>query len=127
MRNFRELHVWSQAHRFTLSLYAMTRSFPREEFYGLTRQMRRAAASIPTNIAEGCGRRTDMDFTHFLDISLGSANEVEYQLLLSKDLGYLQGEDFAVLNKDLAETQKMLIAFIHKLRPVKGVSLKRRA
>ncbi len=117
MRNFKALRVWITAHQFTLRMYELTQDFPRREVYGLASQMRRAAASIPTNIAEGCGRASDPDFVRFLDISLGSANEAEYQLLLSKDLGYLRQDDFEQACRQLTEIQKMLIAFIHKLRP----------
>ena len=116
MRNYRELKVWQKAHEFTLNVYKLTQNFPRPEVYGLTSQLRRAVSSIPTNIVEGCGRNGDADFARFLDISLGSANEVDYQVLLAKDLGYLRVNDYETLAKEMAEIQKMLTTFILKIR-----------
>ena|SRR5215467_5979134 len=91
MQNFRNLRVWGKAHDLTLRIYEVTRSFPREETYGLTSQIRRSAASIASNIAEGCGRTGKAELRRFLEIAMGSASEVEYQLLLAEDLGYLSG------------------------------------
>jgi four helix bundle protein len=88
MRDFRELKVWEKAHRLTLSVYSATKAFPKDELYGLTSQVRRAASSVPANLAEGCGRETDAEFVRFCQVAFGSANELEYHLLLSKDLGY---------------------------------------
>ncbi|HEY5686045.1 MAG TPA: four helix bundle protein [Acidimicrobiia bacterium] len=87
MRNYRRLDVWQDSHSLTLDMYRLSARFPVGERYGLTSQLRRAAASIPTNIAEGAGRRTPADYARFLDIALGSTNEVEYQILLARDLG----------------------------------------
>src|SRR5882762_7278805 len=92
MRPFRELVVWRKAHRLTLELYKITRTFPREEQYGLTSQMRRAAASICANIAEGCGRGTARDFARFIQMALGSASELEYHLVLAADLGFISAD-----------------------------------
>ncbi len=78
MKDFRELKVWAKAHELTLALYPITKEFPREELYGLTSQIRRACLSVPTNIAEACGRFSDADFARFLTISMGSATELEY-------------------------------------------------
>ena len=89
MQDFRKLVVWRQAHEMTLRIYGETTTFPLEERFGLSSQMRRSASSIPTNIAEGCGRGTDPDFARFLRIALGSASELEYLLILATDLGYL--------------------------------------
>ena len=89
MRNFHELKVWGKAHRLVLSVYQATRHFPAEERFGLTLQLRRAAASAPSNIAEGCGREGERELARFLSIAAGSLSEVEYQLLLAHDLGYL--------------------------------------
>lgn len=89
MKNFRTLSVWEKTHQLTLFIYKTTSHFPKEEFYGLVSQMRRAASSIPSNIAEGCGRNSQAQFTRFLNIAFGSASELEYQILLSKDLGLL--------------------------------------
>lgn len=118
MQNYKELKVWEKAHAFTLSVYGLTKKFPKEEMYGLTNQLRRAASSIPANIAEGCGRKTSADFAHFLNIALGSANEAEYFLILSKDLSYLSTEDFLPLSIIINEIKGMLIALIAKVRPV---------
>jgi len=92
MRPFLELVVWQKAHWLTLELYKITRTFPREEQYGLTSQMRRAAASICANIAEGCGRGTARDFARFIQMALGSASELEYHLVLAADLGFISAD-----------------------------------
>src|ERR1043165_2688426 len=89
MQNYKDLKVWESAHQFTLNVYEATKSFPKEEIYSLTNQLKRASSSIPANIAEGCGKNTKLDFANFLNISLGSSNESEYLLLLAKDLNYL--------------------------------------
>ena len=89
MADYRNLEVWQLAHQTTLSIYRVTRQFPKTELYGLTTQLRRAAASIPANIAEGAGRGSDKDFARFVRIATGSANEVEYHLLLALDLGFI--------------------------------------
>lgn len=89
MKNFRDLNVWEKAHDLTRSIYLFTKNLPREELYGITSQIRRAAVSIPTNIAEGCGRVSDSDFKRFLQYSMGSACELEYLLLVSLDLSFL--------------------------------------
>ncbi len=117
MKDFRTLVFWQKAHRFVLDLYIATRAFPESERFGLTSQLRRAAVSIPSNIAEGCGRQGDAELKRFLQISMGSASEVEYQLQLSKDLGYINTASFSELNTELIETKKMLNAFIQKLTP----------
>ena len=85
MRNFRELRVWEKAHELTLQTYETTQAFPKNEIFGLTNQTRRASVSIPANIAEGCGRGSDADLARFLQISMGSASELEYQLLLASE------------------------------------------
>ena len=94
MQNYKDLKVWEKAHLFTLNVYEATKLFPKDELYSLTNQIRRAASSIPANIAEGCGKNTNAEFAHFLNIALGSANEAEYFLILSKDLNYLPVEKF---------------------------------
>ncbi len=101
---------------FTLKIYEITKLFPREEMYSLTNQLRRAASSIPSNIAEGCGKKTSLDFANFLNISLGSANEAEYFLILSKDLDYLVVEKFEILFSLINEVKGMLISLINKVR-----------
>jgi len=115
MKDFRQLVVWQKAHLFVLKLYASTKSFPKEELYGLTSQVRRAAASVPTNIAEGCGRNGDKELARFCQIAMGSASEVEYQLLLAMDLRYLSENDYHELNNSLLEVKRMLNAFLQKL------------
>ncbi|MBL7764239.1 MAG: four helix bundle protein, partial [Chitinophagaceae bacterium] len=85
MQNYKDLKVWVKAHAFTLNVYEVSKVFPKDELYSLTSQLRRASSSIPANIAEGCGKNSQGEFAHFLNISLGSANEAEYFLLLAKD------------------------------------------
>ena len=116
MQNYKDLKVWEKAHQFTLAVYETTRSFPKEEIYGLTGQLRRAASSIPSNIAEGCGKNTQLELAHYLNISLGSSNEAEYYLMLSKDLKYLNDTIFTVLFNSINEIKAMLIALIAKVR-----------
>lgn len=116
MQNYKDLKVWEKAHGFTLRIYEVTKLFPKDEIYSLTNQIRRAAASIPANIAEGCGKNSKLDFANFLNIALGSSNESEYYLLLSKDLKYLKEEDYSELLKTINEVKAMLIALITKVR-----------
>ena len=86
MKDYRSLEVWERSHRLTLAIYATTRFFPKEELFGLTSQLRRACASIPSNLAEGCGRDSDAELKRFVDIAHGSASETEYHLLLAAEL-----------------------------------------
>ncbi len=116
MQDFRDLQVWQKAHALTLSVYRSSERFSKAERYGLTSQLRRAAASIGTNIAEGCGRGTDPDFARFLQIAMGSASEVEYLLLLARDLSELADEEWRQLNELIAEVKRMLTAFIRTLK-----------
>jgi four helix bundle protein len=116
MQNYKDLKVWEKAHQFILKVYEATKLFPKEELYSLTNQLRRAASSIPANIAEGCGKNSQAEFAHFLNISLGSANETEYFLILSKDLKYLDENIFETLIKIINEIKAMLIALISKVR-----------
>ena len=116
MKNFRNLLVWERAHKLVLDIYEITRKFPKGEHYNLTDQIRRSSASIPTNIAEGCGRSGDAEFKRFLFIAMGSASELEYQLLLSHDLGYLEQSQYDQLISELVELRKMLNSLIHKIR-----------
>jgi four helix bundle protein len=115
MRDFRELKVWQKAHRCTLEIYRHTQGFPAEERFGLTAQLRKAAVSVPSNIAEGCGREGERDFARFLSIAGGSASEVEYQLLLARDLGYLPDERHRPLDAQINEVKRMLNSFIRTL------------
>lgn len=116
MRNFRDLQIWERSHRFTLEIYRVTQAFPKTEVYGLVSQMRRCASSIPTNIAEGCGRSTEKDFARFLDNAMGSASELEYQLILARDLEYIDQQTYEKTYNELIEIKRMLNAFIQKLR-----------
>lgn len=92
MRDFKKYEIWQLSHKFTLEIYELTKNFPNSEIYGITSQIRRACSSIPTNISEGCGRDSDAEFNRFLTIALGSANETEYLIILSKDLNYITEE-----------------------------------
>jgi len=116
MKDFKKQKVWQRSHQLTLDIYKVTAEFPREELYGLTSQLRRSCASIPANIAEGCGRNSEADFSRFLQIALGSATELEYHLLLSHDLGILNDFDFEKLSKETIEIKQMLTSFIKKLK-----------
>ena len=116
MKDFRNLLVWEKGHHLVLETYKATTHFPQEEKYGLTSQIRRAAASVPTNIAEGCGRSGDAEFRRFLDIAMGSASELEYLLYLSGDLGFMETADSKRLLVDVAEVKRMLSSLIVKLR-----------
>ena len=100
----------------TLAIYKATRVFPKEELYGLTSQIRRSGASIPANIAEGCGRDGDRELSRFLQIAMGSASEVEYHLLLAYNLGFLEERDYEQLNSEVVEVKRMLAALIKKTR-----------
>ena len=116
MQNYKDLKVWEKAHQFVFSVYADSKTFPREEIYSLTNQLRRASSSIPANIAEGCGKYSQIDFAKYLNIALGSANESEYFILLSKDLGYLAIDRYESLTSLINEIKAMLIALISKVR-----------
>jgi len=115
MKDFKSLIVWKNAHELVLKIYKITQGFPKEEIYGLTSQIRRASSSVPTNIAEGCGRNTDGDLYRFLCISMGSASELEYLLLLCRDLEYLNEEKYDLCNADLIIIKKMLNSLIQKI------------
>ena len=116
MQNFRNLKVWQMAHQLTLGVYRSTRCFPKEELYGLTSQMRRCSCSVASNIAEGCGRGGDADMGRFLQIAMGSASELEYQLLLSHDLGLVCESDHKVLASQATEVKRMLASLLQKLK-----------
>ena len=116
MQNYKDLKVWQKAHEFTLKVYEITKIFPKEEVYGLVSQLRRAASSIPANMAEGCGKNTQAELAHYLNISLGSANEAEYFLILSKDLKYVKEDVFSSLFSMVNEVKAMLITLIGKVR-----------
>ena len=116
MKDFRKLNVWQKSHELTVEIYNVTKMFPASELYGLTSQIRRACSSIPVNIAEGCGRGGDAEFNRFTQIAMGSASELEYHLLLAKDLKYLNEDDYTKLNNEIEEIKRMLTSLIKKLR-----------
>ena len=112
MKDFHKLKVWEKAHDLTLRVYLSTKDFPKEEIYGLTSQMRRSSASIPTNIAEGCGRSSKAETIHFFNVATGSSSELEYQLIRAYDLHYLADGPYSELSEGLIEVRRMLYAFI---------------
>jgi four helix bundle protein len=116
MSDFRKLTVWQKSYQLTLNIYKSTSHFPKEELFGVTSQMRRAAASIPANIAEGSGRGSDMELRRFCQIALGSSNELEFFTILSRDLGYLELQQYSTLNESILEIQRMLGGLIQTLK-----------
>lgn len=116
MKDYREILVWQRSHALTLEIYRATKSFPKEEMFGLTSQMRRAAASIPANIAEGCGRDGDAELKRFMNIALGSACELDYFIQLAADLGHFHATDAGRLAKEILEIRRMLGRFVQKLK-----------
>ncbi len=116
MQDFKKLNVWEKSHFLAIETYPFTTTFPKSEVYGLTSQMRSASVSIPANIAEGCGRRSDAEFSHFLQISLGSAHELQYYVLLAHDLKFLNVDSYNTLDKQVNEVKRMLIALIKTLK-----------
>ncbi len=116
MKNFRQLAIWQRSHQLTLAIYTLTKRFPKDEQYGLTSQLRRAASAIPANIAEGCGRDSEPELKRFLDIAHGSASEADYHLNLAADLGYLDGRDYQPLAGEILEIKRMIGAFSRKLK-----------
>ena len=121
MQDFRNLAVWTKAHSITLEVYRLTDGFPRSEMFGLSSQIRRAAASIATNLAEGCGR-TQPEFGRFLQIAFGSACEVEYQLLLARDLGFLASQTYEGVNANVVEVKRMLNCLLKRIQRDIGYS-----
>ena len=115
MRDFHNYKVWEKGHQFAVNIYKRTKLFPKEELFGITSQIRRAATSIPFNIAEGCGRRSDSEFAHFLNIAAGSASEVEEELLLSYDLEFMDKTSYQRLNKEINDIKAMLNKLIETL------------
>ena len=115
MRDFHDLKVWGKAHQLVLAIYKASTGFPQREIYALTNQLRRAAISVPSNIAEGCGRNSEAEFSHFLQIAMGSASEVQYALLLARDLSFLNDSEFQKLDNEVIEVKRMLAALLQKL------------
>ena len=115
VQDFRNLEVWKRAHELVLIAYGITENFPRSEMFGLSSQIRRAASSIPTNLAEGCGR-TQAEFARFVQIALGSACELEYELLLVKDLGLITNDVYASTNEKMSDVKRMLQALLRRVQ-----------
>ena len=115
MKDFKKLKVWKKAHQLTREVYKATAAFPKEELYGLTSQIRRSSASIPANIAEGCGRHGDAELARFLHVAMGSATELEYHLLLAHDLGLMDKLTYEKLVSGVIEVKRMLTSLIQKL------------
>jgi four helix bundle protein len=116
MRNFKELSIWQRSHALTLKIYHLTKEFPKEKLFGLNSQIRRSAYSIPTNIAEGSGRDSSPEMKRFPVISRGSATELEYQIILAHDLGYISEVIFHELGTEINEIQKMIYTFIKNMK-----------
>ena len=115
MQNFTQLKVWQKAHSFTVNLYKISGGFPVEEKYGLTNQIRRAAVSIESNIAEGCGRDSDREFNRFLSIAKGSCYEVQCQVYIARDLNYIPHDKCDLVNNKVDEILKMIYSLQKKL------------
>ncbi len=116
MQDFKELKVWQKAHKLTLAVYRITVGFPHEERYGLTGQLRRACSSIGANLAEGCGRDGNAELARFCSIAMGSASELQYHLLLARDLNPMEPTDYAALTEAAAEIKRMLTGLRQKLK-----------
>ena len=115
MQDYHKLAIWERSHLLAVEIYKITQLFPREELFGQTSQLRRAVASIPTNIAEGCGRNSRAELAQFLNIAAGSASEVEYELLLAKDTGYLTQKQYDSLSKEIIEIRSMIKKYMLQL------------
>ena len=115
MHNFKELKIWQNSKDLVINVYRKTENFPKEETFGLTNQIRRSAVSIPSNIAEGCGRNSDKDLIRFLDIANGSSFELETQLIIAHELNFLDKENFENLDEKLSEIQRMIYGFRNNL------------
>ncbi|MBZ9629084.1 four helix bundle protein [Psychroflexus sp. CAK1W] len=115
MRNFKNYDIWKLSHQLTLDIYSVTKDFPNSEKYQIISQMQRAAYSIPSNISEGCGRKSDKDFNRFLQIALGSAHELEYFVLLSKDLNFINEETYTILDEKINNLKKRIYSLSQKL------------
>ena len=116
MRDHRKLRAFELADEVALMIYDVTRDFPREEIYGLTSQMRRAAVSVPSNIVEGCARESQSEYVRFLEIAFGSLRELHYQVELSTRLGFLEGQNALKCEERLAEAEKVLGALVRSMR-----------
>ncbi len=115
MRDFRKYEVWQLSHSLVLEVYNISKTFPKEEQFNITSQLRRACASIPTNISEGCGRNSDREFNHFLNIALGSSSETEYLMILSKDLNLISLETSIQLLEKINHIKSKIFKLKEKL------------
>lgn len=115
MHNFKGLKIWQNSKNLVIDIYRKTENFPKEKFFGLTNQIRKSAVSIPSNIAEGCGRNSDKDLIRFLDIANGSSFELETQLIIAYELNYIDEEDFKYFDDRLSQIQKMNYGFRNNL------------
>jgi four helix bundle protein len=115
MKNFRDLKVWEKAHEVALACYEVTANFPKHEIFGVVSQIRRAGSSVAANIAEGCGRGGNAEFQRFLHVAMGSASELEYHLLLSRDLRFIEGRDHDRIQAQVVEVKRMLAGLIRKV------------
>ena len=113
MKEYTELVVWAEARKLTNMVYVVSKNFPTSEVYGLTNQLRRCAISIPSNIAEGCGRQTSKDTIHFLHIARGSLYELETQILISNDQEYISSEELEIFTAQIVSCKKLLNGFIN--------------
>jgi four helix bundle protein len=116
LKSYKELKVWQKAYQLCIAIYKITKGFPKEERYGLTSQIRRAAVSVPSNIAEGYGRKTTQEYIQSLYIAYGSHCELETQIMVSKDLGYIKSDEFQELQQDIGGVERMLKALIKSLQ-----------
>ena len=115
IKTFRDLNVWQKAHNLVLEIYKITRDFPKEERYGLVSQLRRSAASTPTNIVEGFKRKSKKDYAHFINVADGSLEETKYHIILANDLGYVKESEFGKLMELCDEIGRMLYGFHKRL------------
>ncbi|MFB3922372.1 MAG: four helix bundle protein [Terriglobia bacterium] len=115
MQDFKKLKVWEKGHALTLAIYKATIKFPKEELYGLTSQIRRSGASIPANIAEGCGRGGKAEMARFLQVAMGSASELEYHVLLAHDLALINDDEYNKLTAGAVEVKRMLGSLIQNV------------
>lgn len=115
MHQYRKLDVWKKSIELAVDIYAQTRNFPSEEKFGLTSQIRRSAISVPSNIAEGAGRKSNKELCHFLNIAYGSSCELDTQLLISMNLGFIKDQELEILTNKITEVQKMIYKLIQKL------------
>ena len=120
MKDYRKMRVWEKAHAFVLRIYDVTKSFPKSELYGLTSQLRRAAVSIPANLAEGCGKSSDSEFGRDIDIASGSASETDYLTLLARDLKFIGPDVYGEMFEEITMIRKMLTALKKTVKSVKS-------